>query len=170
MSTFNITDIPGIFAQTNNITRIHHNTYWWIWSLLAKKKKGINGLQRCSVKLHEEKKAKEVKKEFTDILLQTLIEYLLGRLKNKPHQVAAHSAAPDKSAKRMCQSVNRFSNSPLMYPWVCPGCLSCVKPPTVIECSKMKVKASITTLQPHPMVDICGETFNQGICTLLVCK
>lgn len=83
---------------------------------ISKKKKGINGLQRCSVKLHEEKKAKEVKKEFTDILLQRLIEYLLGRLKNKPHQVAAHSAAPDKSAKRMCQSVNRFSNSPLMYP------------------------------------------------------
>ena len=41
-----------------------------------------------------------------------------GEVKNKLPQMALHSAAPDESAKRMCQSVNRFSSTSVLSPGV----------------------------------------------------
>lgn len=82
-----------------------------------------------------------------------------GKVKNKLHQMAVHSALCDESAKRMCQSANRFSSTSLMYPWVWPGCLCCVKPPTAFEngsrlwCS---MKASFST-----MADIWWRSLDQ---------
>lgn len=85
--------------------------------------------------------------------------------------MAVQSAAPDESAKRMCQSANRFSSTSLMYPWVWPGCLCCAKPPAVFECSRMKAKASVTALRPHPRL---WQTSSEKVlishfCILLIC-
>lgn len=94
-----------------------------------------------------------------------------GKAKNKLHQMALHSAAPDESAKRMCQSANRFSGTSLMYPWVWPGGLCCVKNlPQCFECSKMEARASVTAWRPHSTWRTSGEgVLITSICILVIC-
>lgn len=56
-------------------------------------------------------------------------QLLLGRLKTNCIKCLCTAQPLDESAKRMCQSANRFSRTSLMYPWVWPGCLGCENHP-----------------------------------------
>lgn len=64
-----------------------------------------------------------------------------GKVKNKPHQMAPRRAAPDESAKRMCQSANRFLQLPFNVSLSLTGePVLCKNLPRCLECSRMKSK------------------------------
>lgn len=90
-----------------------------------------------------------------------------AKVKNKLHQMALHSAAPDESAKRMCQSANRFSSTSLMYPWVWPGGLCCVKNlPRCFECSKIRKQR---LPRQHQGLILTWQTSGEGVLITKIC-